>query len=505
MRKLFCLFINEMQKIGKKVAVFVLVIIMTVGMVGCSSFLKVLDHFENNYGYDSIEESIMLEESFKAQLEEYESISDEYLGEEIDKNLFYLKFEWHRNYLFGSYSKENNIVESSFKYGLLKEMQRSYEIMLNEELLGNKDGNFSEIYLAEKDKYDFYDSIIKTGDYKKYIEYENANIEASGMDAHNKALQIAYNNALYEICPSGEFESEQEMSAISNYVYEKLRLEDAIKRNIDADTGANLTEERKKDLELELEVINLKLENKAYYSVADDNNGTAFSLSVGIGTLFMVIILIILAGAMMSSETSTGTIKSLIIAPVKRWKIYIAKYLALFVMMIFLSLYTFAVSVISNGLLFGFSSYGTEIYMVFNKAVALSYFEVQFFYVLCYMVSLMVFMTLAYMMSVVTKNTAASVSVAMGAYLGGSLIHTLLMGFLSNREYITKFLPFNNTDWFNMIFKGTTGDMLSISALMSGNLFASPTSIGFAAVYIIVLLICMNWIALEAFCKKDIK
>lgn len=56
---------------------------------------------------------------------------------------------------------------------------------------------------------------------------------------------------------------------------------------------------------------------------------------------------------MMSHEMSTGTIKSLIIAPVKRWKIYLAKYLSMLAVMLVLILYTYAVASLTNGLLFG--------------------------------------------------------------------------------------------------------------------------------------------------------
>ena len=49
LRKFFSLFLNEMLKIRKKVAVFVMVIVMTVGMIGCSVIFKI----EGNIGEES--------------------------------------------------------------------------------------------------------------------------------------------------------------------------------------------------------------------------------------------------------------------------------------------------------------------------------------------------------------------------------------------------------------------------------------------------------------------
>ena len=217
------------------------------------------------------------------------------------------------------------------------------------------------------------------------------------------------------------------------------------------------------------------------------------------------IILIVIAAAMMSGETSTGTIKSLIIAPVKRWKIYLSKYLALIFVSVALSLYSYIISVLANGLLFGFSSFGTEVYVVFGKVVTMNFLTVQLFYMACSMVPLLIVVTFAYMMSVISKNTAAAASVTMGAYLGGTTVQVLIMGFLHNREYITRFLPINNMDWFNIIFKTMSEEEISMNVIMGGSVFDSPSSLPFAITYVAVLLVCMFWIGLESFCKKDIK
>ena len=132
-------------------------------------------------------------------------------------------------------------------------------------------------------------------------------------------------------------------------------------------------------------------------------------------------------------------------------------------------------------------------------------FVVQFVYVMCSLVPLVLLVTFAYMMSIVTKSTAASVSVTMGVYFGGSIVHTILMGFLQNRPYITKFLPFNNTDWFSKMFENMIGSDMSLNVLVNGEFFESPTTLCFSAIYVLALLVCMNWIAADSFCRKDIK
>ena len=56
LRKFFSLFLNEMLKIRKKVAVFVMIIVMTVGMIGCSVIFKIEENIgEDNYDEEYVE------------------------------------------------------------------------------------------------------------------------------------------------------------------------------------------------------------------------------------------------------------------------------------------------------------------------------------------------------------------------------------------------------------------------------------------------------------------
>ena len=70
MRKFFSLFLNEMLKIRKKVAVFVMLIVMTVGMIGCSVIFKIEENIgEANYDEEYVENCIENENWFKKEIE----------------------------------------------------------------------------------------------------------------------------------------------------------------------------------------------------------------------------------------------------------------------------------------------------------------------------------------------------------------------------------------------------------------------------------------------------
>ena len=68
LRKFFSLFLNEMLKIRKKVAVFVMLIVMTVGMIGCSVIFKIEENIgEDNYDEEYVENCIENENWLKKE------------------------------------------------------------------------------------------------------------------------------------------------------------------------------------------------------------------------------------------------------------------------------------------------------------------------------------------------------------------------------------------------------------------------------------------------------
>ena len=507
LRKFFSLFLNEMLKIRKKVAVFVMVIVMTVGMIGCSVIFKIEGNIgEENYYNDEeyieycIENEKWLKEELKTLMANGDT-EDPYYKDSIYK----LKIESQSYYLDGTYAKENNITDTSFKKTLTASMNNYYERMVYAELY-SEEGTQSKEYIYAKAEYERLDNIIKTSNYKQYIEDENKRIEESEMPEENKKSSIAYNNALYKICPTGEYDSYRAKENAENLLSQKKKIEDSLMTGVDFNTNSSISEERREELELSLAVINKKIDEALLTgSTSGQVNGESFILSLSFGNLMTTIILIVIAAAMMSGETSTGTIKSLIIAPVKRWKIYLSKYLALIFVSVVLSLYTYIISALANGLLFGFSSFGTEVYVAFGKVITINFLTLQLIYTVCSLVPLIIVVTFAYMMSVISKNTAAAAAVTMGAYLGGTTLQLLVMSFLYNRVYVTRFLPLSNMDWFNLIFKTMSEEEISMNVIMGGSLSDSPSSLTFAIVYVAVLLVCMLWIGLESFCKKDIK
>lgn len=513
MRKLGALFHNEMLKSRKKISVFIIVIVMTVGMIGCSAFMKETNHYYMGYpegSYDAVKYNIEYAESLQRQIQQYEKmLEDETLppteAENLKMQLFELKTEYVNYDIFGNYAKENKIGELSYRYTMLAELVDLRNQMLKIEFY-NGDLSAAE-YQTLRKQYEELDAALKLDDYGEYIRMRNQQIQAdSSLSDAQKDAMTSYNETLLKLCPTGQYASYQEKNRAETLLSEKSLIDASLRNNVDLQNGGNLTKERRAVLEKDQILVNAKIE-KGFLQEEPDNTpgGESYVMASSLGFIFVIIILIILAGSMMSHEMSTGTIKSLIIAPVKRWKFFAAKYLSLIVTMLFLILYTYGVASLTNGLLFGFDSFGDKIFLVSGRAAEMNYFLYQFLSALCNIVPLLIFTTLAYLLSIVTKNTAASVSVTIGLYLGGSFLHLLVVSGLSGYAYLVKFLPFSNLGLFEKIFY-TTGTSQNIGGMLFGNIAdASAAPLVFSVIYIIIILICMVSVGLDHFCRRDIK
>lgn len=511
MRKLGALFYNEMLKSKKKVSVYIIVIVMTVGMIGCSILIKETNRIvEDINSYHPITDNIQYAETLNLQIRDYEKkLENENLTSEeqnlLKEELYYLKCEYIHYDIYGNYAKENEIGTLSYRYMILGDLVNIRQQQLSIEFYSGDSS--SEEYQQLQKQYEELESSLKVNNYQQYIQTKNRQIEedTSLTDAQKEA-QISYNQALLSVCPSGEYASEQEKMNAESLLSEKSNINASLANNVDLNGAGNLTAERRAILEKNLKLVEAKIE-KGFLQEDPDNSigGEAYVLASSLGFVFTVVILIIIAGSMMSHEMSTGTIKSLIIAPVKRWKIYLAKYLSLIATMVLLILYTYGISSLTNGLLFGFSSFGEKVFIVSGNAVTMNYFSYQFLSALCNLVPLFIFATFAYTLSIVTKNTAASVSVSMGLYLGGSFLHLLLESSLSGYAHLLKFLPFSNLSLFGKIFYSSSGTQ-NIGGVLFGNIAnTSSVSLVFSIFYNIIILICMISIGMDHFCRRDIK
>ena len=166
------------------------------------------------------------------------------------------------------------------------------------------------------------------------------------------------------------------------------------------------------------------------------------------------LICIVIGGSIVANEFSAGTIKFLLIAPVKRWKILMSKYAATLLIGAAASAIVFLLTFLLSLAFAG----GTDAFLpalsVKGGVVVKSspYLRLLGLYLLAG-VKVVVMTTLAFAVSSLVHSAALAIGISMFAYLAGNLIVTILQ--LMNLDF-ARYLIFANMD-FAAIVQKTTG------------------------------------------------
>ncbi|WP_416150771.1 ABC transporter permease subunit [Salipaludibacillus sp. HK11] len=179
---------------------------------------------------------------------------------------------------------------------------------------------------------------------------------------------------------------------------------------------------------------------------------------------FVTMFTVIVGAGIVASEHSNGTIKLLLIRPVKRWKILLSKWTATMIFSIVMLIALILFSFIVGAVLFQFD-FGP------NRWVSVVQGEIRDWHILqyaftvygLYFIELIIMTTFAFMIGTVFKNQSLAVGLSLVAlFMGGQIVYLL-----SQYEWI-KYILFSNTYLMqyveqNPIIEGMT---LSFSIVM---------------------------------------
>lgn len=217
-------------------------------------------------------------------------------------------------------------------------------------------------------------------------------------------------------------------------------------------------------------------------SVFWENFATSPDYIIGVGVL-----IIIVSGLIVASEFSSGTIKFLLVSPIKRWKIIMAKYVTVVLLSIVLTLLMYLSSAVSALVISG----GFGLFDVIVRAEnGVAWGVSPFLLVLrdyCWAyIEVLVVATMAFALSALMRNTAVSVGVGLLAYLSGTALSELLahMG-----VDLGRYILFSNLD------------LPSIAA--GASIFPNQTVLG-AAMIIVAHMAVFVLTAWDGFVRREI-
>lgn len=242
----------------------------------------------------------------------------------------------------------------------------------------------------------------------------------------------------------------------------------AKQKQLQADGSSAFSEETLKKEENKYAILQYRMENLMEFNPAANllsedevyrtgGSGGAFWTSLAGTTSLLTLvglICIVIGGSIVSGEFSQGTVKFLLMNPVKRWKILMSKYATTLLMGLLMAVVLLLGAALAALCMGGGGEMLLPMITAKDGVAVLSspLLELLKQYALAG-VKVVVMTTLAFALSSLLRSSAVATGVSLFAFLSGSLLVTLLQGFGFDWA---RYLLFANMD-FNAVLRGTTG------------------------------------------------
>lgn len=500
MSKFFRLCSCEFTKIMKKKSTKVMLIILIVSLfasAGLAALTKKMYTFADSM-YEEMDYKQMLQseiDSNKYELSTNGDSLDEATKNDmqaqidvnelaIENNINIYITDWKTDILM------NDILDSKVKIYNFKSLRDETSELTEQEIVNKKI------------------EILKNNDFSKYMNSKKEELKIK----HDTGIidEQEYKDELYVIELKEKYEIGKEYNSENNW---KIALVDEIKllksnlrSGVDAMTQKALTEKTLKQTENNIKLNEYRLENNLppFMSMSETTASMGSTRKVYdymVGSLTMMVLavmMIIIAGSSISSETSKGTIKFWSFTPNKRWKILLSKLIVNIFILVFTTILISLASTLIGNIFFGSGESQPYLYVSGGTVHSINYIVFSILYNLAMGIDILVFLLLAMMLSTVARSTAVAVGTSIAAYLGGATIMQMLNMFVK-AEWL-KFIPFNNLTLADRIF---TGDVsYSASAMVSsltGNI-SVPFSLAVLGVTALIMIVTM----FDSFRKRDL-
>lgn len=461
---------NEITKILKKKSIYIMLIV-TLGFT-------ILTNVIYKYAYSAIMNGSyysegyikMLEEEIKKLNPENPSEVDEYISYKTDIETYNLLKQYDKN---------------SWQYEVIQKYGANYISQINQYTYKNKDSESLENTKAE------YNEFIKrlgSGDWRKFAEEELEMAKSGMLDdtsdiMANEQVEALEMRLKYNI----EYGNNYKNRALSTYSESKMQVLEYEQNSNNKTYQEKMSYQKAK---ANLEKSKYAIENDRDVFNEADSRGILLNLFSEY-ELFIIITVVLIAGAIVSEEFNKGTIKLLLVRPYGRRKILFAKFIVVMLTIIFIMIAIGVMQFIVGGIFFGFESLKVPAVEYNHSAGALEEMSIFKSVILTGLGKLPIYIligTLAFALSTLFTNTAVAITISLLGYMASSMINQF--AYYGNIKWIKYFVTPN---WdFTQFFYGSLPNMEGLSIV-------------FSAVICLIYFLIMIIPAFIVFKRKNIK
>ena len=160
--------------------------------------------------------------------------------------------------------------------------------------------------------------------------------------------------------------------------------------------------------------------------------------------IFLIVVVVMIAGTIVSEEFNKGTIKLLLVKPYTRNKILLAKAITTFIMIIFVIVVTIVMQILIGGIIFGFDSLSEPVATYnfnTNTIEETNIFVNLGIQTLTQLPMIILLATLAFAISTTFTNSTLAITISLLGYMAGSIINQLAIAY--NLQFMKYFVTMN--------------------------------------------------------------
>ena len=475
---------NELIKIFSKKSMIVIGVIILVIIIGFNVLNKVSQNMSNSYSAYSEGYIQYLDEELANLDPNKPSDINKYVETKSQKDLATLA----KDYKETSWQAE---VIGTVISPIIEEMNNYEYIDKNNEALTTSKAQYDEMLTA-----------LKNNDWKYFANKELESINTQIEELNALISQDSENDDLKTQLKSLELQKEVVNLRLDKNInygsdnYKSIAVQNYrmyMGNYIQSSQGKNLTDDEKSEINGYLENANL-YKYDLYNDTEYQNTATAnytFQNSIGTYIAIIVMVVVIVAGVSISEEFNKGTVKLLLVRPYSRTKILISKLIAVFITMLITTVAILLLQFIIGGIVYGFGTYMMNVVQfdfTTNSIITLNIFAYLGLIFICKLPIFILIGTLAFALSTLFLNSPLAVALPILGYMGSDMINMIA---ISYKWDWVKYFVTPNWDLSQYLFAGTP--------MFSG--ISIEFSITICAIYFVIMLVA----SIVSFKKRNIK
>lgn len=478
---------NELTKIFKKKGIYItlLVILAFVILTNCiyKYFYNTGNHFYYSNGYIEYtkQEIAKLDPNKPSDTKMYIDLKTQLDIYDIMQE--YEDDAWQRE-IIGSHVATYINERNTYLYGADKEEQKVKEIEKTINEINEKLKNDDWKYFAGEDLKRAEENVKKLEEEQKNTQDKQ---ELENIKTSLSSAKIDLEVAKYRVDKEIKYGNDYRNQALENYQHQSKNVEQMKK----SEEQLKYKEKREYHNSIEeKEISKYIIENNVDIKKSNDVRGIFQNFFSEYG-LFIIVMVIMIAGTLVSEEFNKGTIKLLLVKPYSRNKILLAKFITMLIIIAFSLAAVVGMELIVGGIIFGLDSLSVpvlEYNFNTNTLESINIFAYLGMSLLTKLPIIVLLATLAFAFSTIFTNSAVSIALPLLGYMGSDMINLLVTQYQVN---FMKYFVTLNWDFSQYLF----GDL----PLMEG------MTATFSAVVCLVYFLIMIVTTFIVFKKKNIK